>query len=114
MSDWQSLILKWGTPITQVVLLCMQIYTYRRTRHYSLVLIVAASILGLLAFTLIRILNAEALVPRLRTGLLDVMILSYAAYIVFGIWGAAVLFRSYIRLTDASTASTRPQAESTT
>ena len=107
MSDWQSWILKWGAPITQVVLLCMQIYAYRRTRHYSLVLIVAASILGLLATTLIKILNAEALVPRLRTGLVDVMILSYAAYIVVGVWGAALLFRSYIDLTDASSASTR-------
>jgi hypothetical protein len=114
MSDWQSWILKWGAPITQVVLLSMQIYAYRRTRHYSLVLIVAASILGLLAFTLIRILNAEALVPRLRTGLVDAMILSYAAYIVVGIWGAALLFRSYIELADASRASTRPKTNSTT
>lgn len=109
MSDWQSLILQWGTPLTQVVLLCMQIYAYRRTRHYSLVLIVAASILGLLALTLIRILNSEVLVPRLRAGLVDAMILSYAAYIVFGIWGAALLFRSYVRLTDASTASSQPK-----
>jgi hypothetical protein len=82
----------------------MQIYTYRRTRHYSLVLIVVASILGLLAFTLIRILNTELLVPSLRTGLLDAMILFYCAHILFGIWGAAVLFRSYIRLTEASIA----------
>ena len=92
----------------------MQIYAYRRTRHYGLVLIVAASILGLLAFTLIRILNAEALVPRLRTGLVDVMILSYAAYIVVGVWGAARLFRSYIDLTDASSASAQPETKSTT
>jgi hypothetical protein len=111
MSDWQSLLLQWATPVTQIVLLCMQIYTYRRTRHYSLVLIVVASILGLLAFTLIRILNAELLAPSLRTGLLDAMILSYCAYIVFGIWGAAVLFRSYIRLTEASIASPQPEAE---
>jgi hypothetical protein len=111
MRDWTSLILQWGSPITQVVLLCMQVYTYRRTRHYSLVLIVAASVLGLLAATLIRILNSEMLVPRLRTGLFDAMILSYAAYMVFGIWGAAALFRSYIRLADASKASIQPKAE---
>lgn len=111
MRDWMSLILQWGSPITQVVLLCMQIYTYRRTRHYSLALIVVASVLGLLATTLIRILNSEVLVPRLRNGVFDAMILSYAAYIVFGIWGAAALFRSYIRLTDASKASTQPKAE---
>jgi hypothetical protein len=114
MSDWKSLILQWGTPITQIVLLCMQIYTYRRTHHYSLVLLVVASILGLLAFTLIRILNAELIVPGLRAGLLDAMILSYCAYIVFGIWGAAVLFRSYIRLTDARIAPTQPKADSAT
>jgi hypothetical protein len=114
MSDWKSLILQWGTPITQIVLLCMQIYTYRRTHHYSLLLLVVASILGLLAFTLIRILNAELIVPGLRAGLLDAMILSYCAYIVFGIWGAAVLFRSYIRLTDARIAPTQPKADSAT
>ena len=67
MRDWMSLILQWGSPITQVVLLCMQIYTYRRTRHYSLVLIVVASVLGLLASTLIRILNSEVLVPLLHS-----------------------------------------------
>jgi hypothetical protein len=107
MRAWMSLTLQWGSPITQVVLLCMQIYTYRRTRHYSLVLIVVASVLGLLASTLIRILNSEVLVPRLRTGLYDAMILSYVAYILFGIWGAAALFRSYIRLTDAGIGAAR-------
>ena len=110
MSDWTSQILQWGSPITQIVLLCMQIYAYRRTHHYSLAVIVVASILGLLASALIRILNSEMLIPRLRIGLYDAMILSYAAYIVFGVWGAAALFRSYIRLTDGSEASTQPKA----
>jgi hypothetical protein len=114
MHDWTSLILQWGSPITQVVLLCLQIYTYRRTRHYSLALIVVASVLGLLASTLIRILNSEMLVPRLRTAVFDTMILLYAAYILFGIWGAAALFRSYIRLTDAGKASTQRKAEQVT
>lgn len=107
MRGWMSLILQWGSPITQVVLLCMQIYTYRRTRHHSLMLIVVASALGLLAYILIRILNSEVLVPRLRIGLYDAMILSYSAYILFGIWGAAALFRSYIRLTDAGIGAAR-------
>jgi hypothetical protein len=62
------------------------------------------------ALTLIRIINSEVLIPRLRVGAYDAMILSYAAYVVFGIWGAAALFRSYIRLTDASKASTQPKA----
>jgi hypothetical protein len=83
MRDWTSLILEWGSPITQLVLLCMQIHTYRRTRHYSLAILVVASILGLLASTLIGILNSEVLVPRLRTGLFDAMILSYAAYAIW-------------------------------
>jgi lysylphosphatidylglycerol synthetase-like protein (DUF2156 family) len=111
MSDWTSMILQWGPPITQIVLLCLQIYTYRRTRHYSLALIVVASSLGLLASVLIRILNSEVLVPRLRTGVLDAMILSYAAYMVIGVWGAAALFRSYIRSTDASKGSNEHKAQ---
>ena len=105
MTDWTSLILRWGPPATQILLLCLQIYTYRRTRHYSLIVIVVASILGLLASALIRILNSEMLVPRLRTGVFDAMILSYAGYMVIGVWGAAALFRSYIRLIDAGRAS---------
>jgi hypothetical protein len=111
MRDWESLILQWGPPITQVVLLCMQIYTHRRTRHYSLVLIVVASVLGLLAAALVRILNSEVLVPQVRFGIYHAMVLSYAAYMLFGIWGAAALFRSYIRLSNVDKESTQPQAE---
>jgi hypothetical protein len=111
MRDWTSLIIQWGSPITQVVLLCMQIYTYRRTRHYSLVVIVVASVLGLLAATLIRILNSEVIAQSLRIGVYDAMILAYAAYILLGIWGAAALFRSYIRLTNTGKESTQPKAE---
>jgi hypothetical protein len=107
MSEWQSLILQWGTPITQVVLLCMQIYTYRRTRHWSLALIVSASVLGLVALALSRILNAEQFVPALSAWLIDAMIVSYVAYIVMGVGGAAALFRSYTQLTDAKTAANR-------
>jgi hypothetical protein len=111
MRDWTSWIIQWGSPITQVVLLCMQIYTYRRTRHYSLVVIVVASVLGLLATTLVRILNSGVIAQSLRIGVYDAMILAYAAYILLGIWGAAALFRSYIRLTNAAKESNQPKAE---
>jgi hypothetical protein len=111
MRDWTSFIIQWGSPITQFVLLCMQIYTYRRTRHYSLVVIVVASVLGLLATTLIRILSTEVMAQSLRIGVYDAMILAYAIYILLGIWGAAALFRSYIRLTNAAKESTQPKAE---
>ena len=67
--------------------------------------------LGLLATTLIRILNSEAIAQSLRIGVYDAMILAYAAYILLGIWGAAALFRSYIRLTNTGNESTQPKAE---
>jgi hypothetical protein len=99
MNDWMLLLLRWGPPIVQVVLLGLQIYTYRRTGRYSLLLLLVASIAGLLASALARILNSEALHPHVRGGVFDAMILVYAAYMVLGIWGTAALFRSYIRLT---------------
>jgi hypothetical protein len=110
MNNWMDIILRWGSPATQVVLLCLQIYAYRRTRHYSFATLVAASILGLLAATMIRVLNLELLAPHLRTGVFDGMIFMYVAYIVLGLWGAAALFRSYIRLTNASKVLTQTKA----
>ena len=102
MNDWVPLFLRWGPLITQAVLLVLQIYAYRRTGHYSLGLLVVATVIGLLSATLARVLYSEALYPSLRTGVYDAMIILYAAYMVLGIWGAAALFRSYIRLTDAN------------
>jgi hypothetical protein len=102
MTDWMPFILRWAPLITQAVLLAIQIYVYRRTGHYSLALLVTASVIGLLTTTLARVLYSEALYPGLRTGLYVAMVILYVAYMVLGIWGAAALFRSYIRLTDAN------------
>src|SRR5260370_32309702 len=68
-----------------------------------------ATVMGLLSSTLARVLHSEALYPRLRTGVFDAMIVLYAAYMVLGIWGAAALFRSYIRLSDANKVLTHPK-----
>jgi hypothetical protein len=111
MNDWMLLLLQWGPPIVQIVLLGLQIYTYRLTGHYSLMLLVVASAAGLLASGLVRLLSSEALYPGLRTGVVDVMVLSYAAYMVLGIWGTAALFRSYIQLTSANRVLSQTKAE---
>jgi hypothetical protein len=97
-----------GPPITQAVLLSFQIYAYRRTGHYSLALLVVATVIGLLTTALARVLYSEALYPSLRTGVYDAMIILYAVYMVLGIGGAAALFGSYIRLTDANKVMTDP------
>jgi hypothetical protein len=102
MNDWMPLMLRWGPLITQAVLLILQIYAYRRTGHYSLALLVVATAIGLLSAILARILYSEALYASLRTGVYDAVFILYAAYMVLGVWGAAALFRSYIRLTDAT------------
>jgi hypothetical protein len=102
MSDWMPLILRWGPLISQGVLLVLQIYAYRRTRHYSVALLVVATVIGLFSSILARVLYSEALFPGLRIGVYDAMIILYAAYTVLGIWGTAALFRSYIRLTHAN------------
>jgi hypothetical protein len=103
MNDWMQMILRWFPMITGAILLSLQIYAYRRTGHYSLALLVTASVTGLLAAILSRLLYSEALYPSLYIGVYDAMFVLYAAYVVLGIWGAAALFRSYIRLTDANT-----------
>ena len=102
MTDWMPFILQWAPLITQTVLLAIQIYAYRRTGHYSLALLVTASVIGLLTTIFARVLYSQALYPSLRTGFYVAMVILYTAYMVLGIWGAAALFRSYIRLTDAN------------
>jgi hypothetical protein len=39
MNTLSASIFSWGPIIVQIVLLSLQIYTYRRTNHYSLVLL---------------------------------------------------------------------------
>jgi hypothetical protein len=110
VNDWVSLILRYGPLITQAVLLLFQMYAYRRTGHYSLALLVMASVIGLLIAILTRVLYSQALYPSLSAGVYDAIIVLYAAYMVLGIWGAAALFRSYIRFVDANKAVTDAEA----
>jgi hypothetical protein len=111
MNDWMLLILQWGSPITLIVLLVLQIYTYRRTKHYSLALLAVAGAAALLSSSLVRLLSSEAFYPHLRADIFDVMIVSYVAYIVLGLWGAAALCRSYIRLTAANKVLSQPKSD---
>ena len=109
MNDWMPLILRWGPLVSQAVLLIFQIYAYRRTSHYSLALLVVATAVGLVSAILSRALYSGAILPSLRTGVYETTILLYVAYLVLAIWGAAALFRSYIRLTDANKPVTDPK-----
>jgi len=104
MNHLNSLIFSWGSPMVQITLLALQIYTYRRTRHYSLVLLAAASAMGLLSSALIKILSSNSFVFRLAAIIIDSTLILYAGYLILGIWGAAALFQSYRRLTDANKA----------
>jgi hypothetical protein len=102
MNDWMLLILTWGPPITMFVLLCLQIYAYRRTRHYSLVLLAAGSTAGILYIAFGKLLTAESLSPRAGSAIIHTAVAMYVIYMVIGLWGAAALFRSYIGLTAAN------------
>jgi len=101
MNNLNALILGWGPFIVQVVLLSLQIYTYRRTNHYSLVLLAVGTTAGVLTSGLGRILTSEVLAARTRDDILDALVILYAVSMVLGIWGAAAPFQSYRRLTDA-------------
>jgi hypothetical protein len=107
VNDWVPLIFRWGPLITLAVLLFLQLYAYRRTGHYSIGLLVAATVTGLVSAILSRLLYSEVLYPGLRTAVYNAVFLLYAAYMVLSLWGVAALFRSYIRLTDANKAVTR-------
>jgi hypothetical protein len=71
MNNMSASILTWGPFIVQIVLLSLQIYTYRRTEHYSLALLAAGTTTGILASGSARILNAEVLAASVRVGLYD-------------------------------------------
>lgn len=104
MNNLSAIILSWGPLIVQIVLLSLQIYTFRRTNHYSLVLLAVATTTGILAFGLSKILSSEVLAVRVRVDMYDAIVILYCVYMVLGLWGAAALFQSYRRLTDADTA----------
>jgi hypothetical protein len=111
MNNLTTLILTWGPLIVQIVLLSLQVYTYRRTNHYSFVLLAVATTTGILTLGLGRILNSEVLSASVRTAMFDAIFILYSVYMVLGIWGAVALFKSYRRLTDASKSLTQPKAE---
>jgi hypothetical protein len=102
MNNLSAIILSWGPFLVQIVLLSLQIYTYRRTNHYSLALLAAGTTTGILAFGLGKILNSEVLAAHVRVGMYDAIVILYCIYMVLGLWGAAALFQSYRRLTDAN------------
>src|SRR5258708_33740603 len=102
MNSLNALILSRGPLIVQIVLLSLQIYTYRRTNHYSLVLLAVGTTAGIFAFGLAKMLTSEVLSVRVRAGVLDAIFILYSVYMVLGIWGAVTLFNSYCRLTDAN------------
>jgi hypothetical protein len=102
MNTLSVLILTWGPFIVQILLFSFQIYTFRRTNHYSLVILAAGTAAGLLTSCLGRILSSEVLAEQLRAGIVDAIVILYSLCMVFGIWGAAALFRSYRRLSDAN------------
>jgi hypothetical protein len=111
MNTLSASIFSWGPLIVQVVLLSLQIYTYRRTNHYSLVLLAVGTTAGILTSGLSKILTSEVLAERVRAGMLDALFILYSVGMVLGIWGSALLFRSYVRLTEASKMLTQPKAE---
>jgi hypothetical protein len=102
MNNLNTLILSWGPLIVQIVLLSLQIYTYRRTNHYSLVLLAVGTSAGILTSGLGKILTSEVLSARVRAGMIDAVVILYSVCMILGIWGAAALFKSYRRLTDAN------------
>jgi hypothetical protein len=110
MDDWMHLTLKWGAGVVSIILLILQIYTYRRTRRYSLGLLAVGNVMALLSFALARILYLEVpLYPGLRAGIFDALVAQYCGYMVVGIWGAIALFCSYIRLTDVCRVTAPPR-----
>ena len=101
MNTLSSLVLGWGPILVQIVLLSLQIYTYRRTNHYSLVILAVGTTAGLLTSVVGKILTSEVLAQRVRVGMYDAIVILYAIGMIFAIWGAAALFKSYRSLTDA-------------
>jgi hypothetical protein len=109
MHNWIQLMLRWGDVVTIGVLLLLQIYAYRQTRHYSLGLLAAGSFAGFLASTLVWLLNSESVDPNLYNAVYDAIGVFWVVSTVLTIWGVAVLFQSYIQLTEANKKTTDPK-----
>ena len=77
MNNLSALILSWGPILTQLILLSLQIYTYRRTNHYSLVLLAVGTSGGLLTSGLGKIFASEVLADGVRAGMLDAILILY-------------------------------------
>jgi hypothetical protein len=80
---------------TQVILLVLQLKTFRYTRHFSLALLAAATLLGVVASLIV---NSHPFIMPSATSwqiMLIIVLVIATAHSILGIWGAAALFRSY-------------------
>jgi hypothetical protein len=86
-----------------LTLLCLQLWAFRRYRHFSFVLLAVSTVAGLFHGGLF---GASYFFPIIAANYqLSFTLAScfFVAQIVFGIWGTVALFRSYGALVSSQT-----------
>ena len=84
-----------ATLLTELILLCLQVWAFRRFRHFSFLLLTISTIAGLLYFGLF---EAPYILPNLAgyyQAFVTVGVGFFVVQTAFGIWGTLALFRSY-------------------
>src|SRR5580698_9403607 len=104
MCDQQTLSLLIGmlAPITGLILLCLQGYTFTKTRHNSVLVLTVSSIAGIACWGL-SYLQWTNHVPDTNKNVL--VLTAFALLIiqcVLGIWGSTALFRAFRHLVASS------------
>ena len=99
-------LIELATLGAELTLLCLQVWAFRRYRHFSFLLLAISTTAGLFYFG---VFGASYFFPVIAAHYLLFFILAacfFAVQVVFGIWGTVALFRSYGALVSANLAGT--------
>jgi len=88
---------------TELTLLCLQVWAFRRYRHFSFLLLAVSTVAGILYFG---VFGASYFFPIIAARYLLFLIIGSCfllVQMVFGIWGTVALFSSYGALASKQT-----------
>lgn len=109
MSEQQTIGLLIGmvSPVTGLIILCLQVYAYLKTRHQSTLVLTVSSLAGIGCWVLSYVQWMTHLSDTSKNVLVVTAFALLAFQCVLGVWGSASLFRAFRRLVQ-STGSSGP------
>lgn len=112
MCDKQTLGLLIGmlSPITGLILLCLQVYTYLKTRHNSVLVLTVSSIVGMGCWGLSYLQWTNRVPDTMKNFLVLTAFTLLIIQCVLCIWGSAALFRAFRHFVASSVGGDSPSA----